>query len=523
MSFARVVPPFLVFLALGGIAFWGHRSGWKLPRFSALVGDDDDASEKDPAWCAEHNVPGACCVACNPALLPPAPDYGWCVRHGIPDCPLDHPDLAQVVGEPQLPRYDVEAALRRFPRQTNNPQCRLHRRRFQLASEEAARKIGLDVAVAEERPMAEAVAAPGEITYDAARLARLSSRVAGTVWRVEKRLGDPVRAGEALALIDAAEVGKTKVEFLQALELYRLRRANREALQKLAATGAAAERQLREADSAQSEARIRLLGTRQALTNLGLPVELERLERLPEPDVAAHVQFLGLPPELAATLDPNRATGNLIPVLAPHEGVVVAREAVAGEVVDATRVLFVVADLGRMTVTLNVALEDADRIAPGQKILFRPDASDADAAATVTGVGTAADPKTRTVKVRGDLPNPEGRWRDHVFGRGRVVLREEPHAVTVPREAVHWDGDCHVAFVRDRNYSPGDERALKVFHVRKVRTGARDDRQVEILAGVLPGEVVASRGSSVLLAELLRENIGPCCSGDDRLPARDRD
>jgi cobalt-zinc-cadmium efflux system membrane fusion protein len=41
-----------------------------------------------------------------------------------------------------------------------------------------------------------------------------------------------------------------------------------------------------------------------------------------------------------------------------------------------------------------------------------------------------------------------------------------------------------------------------------VRIGVKDDRNTEIIAGVLPGELVAVKGSSVLRAELLRANLG---------------
>ena len=48
------------------------------------------------------------------------------------------------------------------------------------------------------------------------------------------------------------------------------------------------------------------------------------------------------------------------------------------------------------------------------------------------------------VKARAALPNDGGRLRANTFGRGRVILREEPAAVVVPSEAVHWEGDCFV-------------------------------------------------------------------------------
>ena len=60
--------------------------------------------------------------------------------------------------------------------------------------------------------------------------------------------------------------------------------------------------------------------------------------------------------------------------------------------------------------------------------------------------------------------------------------------------------------MRDRHFlKPG---APKVFHTRTVRPGVNDGRQTEIIAGVLPGEIVAVKGSAVLRAELLRGNLG---------------
>jgi cobalt-zinc-cadmium efflux system membrane fusion protein len=111
--------------------------------------------------------------------------------------------------------------------------------------------------------------------------------------------------------------------------------------------------------------------------------------------------------------------------------------------------------------------------------------------------------------VRVTLENQEGRLRDKTFGTGRIVLREEPNAIVVPREAVQSTNDANFVFVRDRDYLSDD--APKVFHVRQVRIGARDDHYVELLAGVLPGEVIATKGSPVLLAQLLRSNLGAGC------------
>src|SRR5207302_4158931 len=123
----------------------------------------------------------------------------------------------------------------------------------------------------------------------------------------------------------------------------------------------------------------------------------------------------------------------------------------------------------------------------------------------ISWVGTAADETTRTLLVRANLTNP-GWLRTNTFGAAQVVLRTEERAMTVPDEAVQYDGNAYLVFVYDKN-SP-DPGAPKVFHVRTVRPGARYQGNTEIIAGLLKGEMVAARGSGTLLAELLKANLG---------------
>jgi cobalt-zinc-cadmium efflux system membrane fusion protein len=210
------VPNLLVLLALGGLAWWGHHTGWKLPKFSALAGRS--AEERDD-WCREHAVPESACVECNPGLLPRRKPPGWCNVHGVHECPFEHPDVAQLTAPPKVTPAMLERARRALAlmdRPQNTSKCKLHLRRIQFASEEAVARAGVDVAPVWEGPLTEAVTANGEVTYDQTRVARLSARVGGTVWRADRVVGQAVKRGEVLALIDAALVGKAKGEFLQA-------------------------------------------------------------------------------------------------------------------------------------------------------------------------------------------------------------------------------------------------------------------------------------------------------------------
>lgn len=500
----RTAPTVVVFAGLGALAIWGHRTGWTMPKFSAITSRSQP--EKDD-WCDMHGVPESQCVECQPGLLALEKDYGWCKRHGVPNCPWEHPDISQLDGRPEVSAADQERAERALSfaeRPENNRKCKLQARRIQFASKEAVERAGIEVEPVWRAPVTEAIAANGEVSYDQTKVARVSSRVPGTVWHVTKQIGERVVQGEVLALVDAVEVGRAKAEFLQALVHLDLKTRTLEGLR--AAYAAVPERQLKEADAALREAEIRLATAEQALVNLGLPIRADEVHSLRPEQMAQRLQFLGVPAPLARTLDPRTTTASLLPLRAPLDGIVVSRAVVAGEVVDNAKVLFVIADTARMWLTLSVRLEDARKVRLGQAVRFRAVAVDDEVTGTVAWIATAADQKTRTLNVRADLANRDGRLAANTFGTGRVILRHEEEAIVVPCDAVHWEGCCHVVFVRDKDFLK--EGSLKVFHTRKVQIGTKENGQTEILAGVLPGEIVATRGSGMLRAELLKNNLG---------------
>lgn len=370
---ARGVPSLLVFGALGVLALWGHHTDWKLPTFASLMGE---ATRGKSDWCAQHNVPDSECVECKADLMPRPKAYGWCREHGVHECPLCHPEVAQLPVPPPVSAEDkarAKQALTLVERPENSRKCKLHERRIQFVSVTAVEKAGIKVEPVWQAPMVEAVFANGEVGYDLTRVARLSTRLPGTMWRVEKQVGDRVQRGEILALVETQEVGRAKAEFLQAFVQAQLKGKNWENFQRASASGAVPERTIREAETALSEARIRLATAEQRLINLGLPVDAGTLKGVPENLLVGRIQFLGLPDSLVKTLDAKQTTGNLLPLKATFDGVVVSREVVAGEVVSTAKVLFVVADNNQMWLTLDVRMEDAKAIVTGQPVRFRPD------------------------------------------------------------------------------------------------------------------------------------------------------
>lgn len=375
--------------------------------------------------------------------------------------------------------------------------------RIEFGADRAATASAIDIAVAWESALTEQVLGAGEITFDPARLARLPARAGGVTRRVYKAAGDPVQAGEILALIDSTEVGKAKAEFQLALAQARLRERRRDDL--LRAKAASSPAAIREAEASLKEADVQVLAASQALTNLGLHLKAVEYRALPPQEIAPRLRLLGVEDPVKDLAAEDR-TANLLPVRSSFKGVVLSADAVAGEVVEAGKTLFVVVDSSRVRITVNVASEESRRVAISQRVFFRPDGSLREYPAAVISIGAAADETTRAVPVRAEAENASGELRASTLGRGRIILRETPKALVVPQDSVHRFREQAVVFVRDPNFPKAD--GAKVFHVRLVTTGGTDERSIEIVGGVSPGEVIATKGSSLLLSELMRAAAG---------------
>ena len=502
------IGPTLVLIGFAAVFYYGHHNDWRIPKFAALTSDVETVVDD---WCEEHAVPESICVECNSTLMPKGPDYGWCEVHGVHNCVLDHPDVAQLKETPSVPPADLERASRALvvaPRKKNNSACEVYQTRIQFASIESVLQAGVDVELVERAPIVEAITGSGEIVYDPTRLASLASRLPGTVWSVSKAVGDPVAEGEVLAVIDAAAVGELKTTLLRALAERNLQQQNVDRLRE--ARSAVAGSRILDSQAALAKAQADVLAADQSLRNLGLPVDVQSLEGLNEQQVLDRLRLLGIPDSIRDQFDTSTVTSNLLPVRSPIEGIVIQRSVAAGEVVDQQRILFQVADVSQMWLTLNVPLENMSQLAVGQPIHFQADGSRQAIVGKLDWISTSVDQMTRMVQVRAVLDNHEGRLRNETFGTGEIILRSEPDAIVIPSGASHWEGCCQIIFVRDKHYFDSPE-SYKVFHVRSVRLGAVNGDVTEVISGVLPDEVIATEGSDVLRAQLLKNNLGAGC------------
>jgi membrane fusion protein, heavy metal efflux system len=511
LKFLGSLSTVLVLILLTGIAYWGHHSDWKISRFSILTGVEQDA-EAD--WCETHNVPESECIECDKDLVPFGEDYGWCEKHGVFQCSLEHPELFELKKRPIISLKEmnrIKSSLILLPRKINNSGSLLYRQRVQFASVESVRKAGIDVEIVERKLMTENITANGEIRYDETKVAKSSSRVAGSIWKVNKKIGDKVTKGEMLAIIDSAEIGKYKAEFLNALTQHDYSQKNFNRLEPLSNKGVVTKQRILEAQTELQKAKTAILRTHQTLLNLGFQISYEKMLNLSEIERVNKMLYLGFPDNLQQKLKKaNIRTNNLYPVLAFLDGTLIERSAVSGEVINTQNVLFKIADTERMWLVLNVSLENANHVSLGQKILFTLDGSNQLITGKINWISTTADKTTRTVTVRAELNNKNSKLRNESFGVGQIVLREEPEAIVVPNESVQLAEDGDYVFIRDKNFF--NKESPKFFHTRSVRIGVRTDEFTEIIAGVYPGEIVATKGSTVLRAQILKNNLGAGCT-----------
>ena len=443
-------PTVLVLLLLGGLAYVGYRTNWKLSRLNIFEGGGA-AQEKDEV-------------------------------------------------ERRVSTFNAETTVKPDPSQDSivQKECPIAGLLVEFPTPETARQIGLQFATVRQKPLSATVSALGEITYDPALVTRLSARAPGAVQSIYKVVGDRVKKDEILALVDSARVGEAKAALLEALAETDLKEKTLERLR--VAGSAVAGRQVVEAEAALTVARVRLANAHQALINLGLPIRLKDVADASAEELVGQLRFLGLPSSVTKDLDSEIASSNILPVIAPFDGLVTERNVGTGEVVDASEVLFVVADVSRIWMRIDVRQEDADLLALGQSVTFRPDGHLGEMIrGEVSWISTTVDEKTRTQQARAVAENPMEHWRANTFGRVEIAIRQTPQAIVVPDAAVQQDGACHALFVR---------RSDRVFQSRQVRVGVRSGGVTEITSGVNPGEVVVTTGSYVLKSEILKSKLG---------------
>jgi cobalt-zinc-cadmium efflux system membrane fusion protein len=315
----------------------------------------------------------------------------------------------------------------------------------------------LTVEAVETADIAQDVAAPAVVEADPARQHRIFAPLTGQVVRLDARLGERVRAGQALALLASPDLSAAVSEDARARAQLRLAGAAQQRAGALKDIGGVADKEIEQAQAEYA----------------GAAAEAER--------TAARLRQVGA---AARTRD-----GRFV-LTAPAAGVVtdlaVAPGAFWG---DATAALMTVSDISTVWVVASVAETDVGAIREGQPVTVSFIAyPDAPLAGRVQSIGALLDPDTRRVKVRIAVSNPTGRYKPGMFASVRFAAphKAEPAA---PTTALVFKNDATSVFA---------EVAPWTFQRRVVETGAEQGGRTLIALGLAAGQRIVSKGGVLI-------------------------
>jgi cobalt-zinc-cadmium efflux system membrane fusion protein len=308
---------------------------------------------------------------------------------------------------------------------------------------------------------------PGTIALNTDRLVRIVPRISGIVREIRKNLGEPVRAGEVIAVLDSRELADAKAAYLAAREHAALAEIAFTREKDLWEKKISPEQDYLDARKALAEARIELQVATQKLLALGFS--------------ETHVQQL-----------PSRPGGPLTryEIIAPLAGTVIDKHLAVGELLKDDTEAFTVADLSTVWVDLNVAPKDLPVVHKGQPVTIA--AGSATAEGKISYIGSLVSEETRTVVVRVVLPNPDGHWRPGLFVTATLATGDTTVPILLPKTALQTiAGQPHVFVHTPEGFEP-----------RPVRLGRANQTHVEITAGLQAGERYAATETFILKADL---------------------
>lgn len=162
--------------------------------------------------------------------------------------------------------------------------------------------------------------------------------------------------------------------------------------------------------------------------------------------------------------------------------------------------LFIVSRSDIMTIRVNVPEAFAAEVNPGDRALVRlQELKGKTVEGKVTRISWALDPKTRTVRVEIDIPNPGARLQPGLYAYATVIAEERTLALTLPLTAVASENgkDYCVVIVAGK--------AVR----RPIQVGLNDGTRIEVVSGLAEGEAVAKANASSLVDGQSVEVVDP--------------
>jgi cobalt-zinc-cadmium efflux system membrane fusion protein len=338
-----------------------------------------------------------------------------------------------------------------------------------LTSEEAER-AGIKVEEIKPQALGETMIVTATIHPDQDRLAHVSPRIEGRITAAPAKLGDKVRAGQVLAVLNSVEVGEAHAAWMQAQ----------------------AELRIAEADFKRAET----LNAEEIIPRKDfLRAQADRDKAAASVRTAAdRLRLLG---------GSSAASGNAVSgfsVTAPFAGTVIDKKATLGELASPSTPMFTVADLSR--VWIQAALPEAAlakvRVGAAAQVTV-PAYPGQTFSGTVGHIGAMLDKDTRTVAARIEVANADGRLKPEMFATATIeVGGDKRNVIALPDAAiVLMDGKPTVF-----TYSQGAYEAVQV------EPGERIGGRTVLKSGLMAGDQVVTSGAYALKARKLKSQLG---------------
>jgi cobalt-zinc-cadmium efflux system membrane fusion protein len=322
------------------------------------------------------------------------------------------------------------------------------------------RDLRVTTAKAESRMAGERVSVPGELRVNEETYAEVAAPITARVVKVLVKAGDAVTAGQPLVELHSPDAGKARAEAQASSARVEVARKNLERRRELAEDRLVPEREVLEAEAALAEA--------QAASSVAI----------------------------AASRPFGAAGGTGMTLASPVAGTVIERTVVMGQLADPSKTLFRIGDLSKLWLVAHVFERDAVRVRAGTKATGSFAALPGIAVnATIAWIGREVDPRSRTIPVRLEVPNPDGALRPGMSATVSIPLGDGAGTgavVAVPVAAVQRVGEEWAVFL---------PRGGGVFDVRPIGRGRDLGGEVEVLSGLLAGEEVVVDGAFLLKAE----------------------
>jgi cobalt-zinc-cadmium efflux system membrane fusion protein len=338
---------------------------------------------------------------------------------------------------------------------------------LKLTAEEVQR-AGLRVETLAKQAVAGAITVTATIHANQDRMARVAPRVEGRVLRVASNLGDVVKQGQVLAVLDSLAIGEAQSTLLQAQSAQRVAQANYARAESLSADEIIPKREF-----------------------LRVKAELEKAST----ELRAASDKLRL---LGGTQVQGRADSTF-PLIAPMAGTVIEKKATVGQLSSPSEALFVLADLSTLWIEADLTEDTLAKVKVGATASVTVTAYPGERfAGRVTYVASILSKETRTVPARIEVASQDGRLKPGMFASATIATGGTPREeLSVPDAAVLLLQGQPTVFVQEGGG----------FEARAIEPGDKVAGRTIVKSGIEAGDKVVTAGAYALKARLLKSQI----------------